>query len=158
MREVRSPRWKLSVKKAAVRDKDKKGSACDRMCVDLLVQALHKWDLADVRFHIRGVWVESGHRSVLCAKSPVFARMFQNDTEEKHTGIVKLDDVTAEGLAAFLELIYLGALVSSSCAAHPSSFCSLDGSSTVYVCLWIEMVERNNDAKMCKPISACFAI
>jgi hypothetical protein len=103
-----SPAWKLCMNKALDDGKDKEGSTRDKACADLMKQALGKCDLADVRFHIRGVWVASGHRGFLGARSPVFARMFQNNTEEKNTGIVKLDDVTEQGFVAFLELLYLG--------------------------------------------------
>jgi hypothetical protein len=103
--------------KKAADDQGKQGNAREelpaRACADLLKQALGKCDLADVRFHIIGAWVASGHRAFLGARSPVFARMFQNNTEEKNTGIVKLDDVTMEGFVAFLELLYLGADVNS---------------------------------------------
>ena len=74
----------------------------------MLAQALGKSELADVRFKVRGVWVASGHRSWLSGRSPVFARMFANETEEKATGIVNMDDVTAEGLGMFLQFMYLG--------------------------------------------------
>jgi hypothetical protein len=81
-------------------------------CEELLQQALGKSELGDVRFHVDGAWVASGHRSVLSARSGVLARMFANDTEERRSGVVKLDDVTAEGLVAFLEFVYLGTDVS----------------------------------------------
>jgi hypothetical protein len=74
----------------------------------MLAQALGKSELADVRFKVRGVWVASGHRSWLSGRSPVFACMFGNGTEEKATGIVNMDDVTAEGLGMFLQFMYLG--------------------------------------------------
>ena len=74
----------------------------------MLAQALGKSELADVCFKVRGVWVASGHRSWLSGRSPVFARMFANETEERATGVVNLDDVSAEGLGKFLELLYMG--------------------------------------------------
>ncbi len=80
----------------------------ESMCEVLLQQALGKSELADVRFHVEGVWVVSGHRSVLSARSEVFAMMLANETEERRSGVIRLDDVTAEGLVAFLEFVYLG--------------------------------------------------
>jgi hypothetical protein len=78
------------------------------MCEELLQHALGKSELADVRFHVDGAWVASGHRSVLSARSAVFGRMFANETEERRSGVIRLDDVTAEGLLGFLEFVYLG--------------------------------------------------
>ena len=40
----------------------------------------------------------------------MFARMFSNETAERQTGVVKLDDVTVDGLVQFLEFMYLGAM------------------------------------------------
>jgi hypothetical protein len=34
--------------------------------------------------------------------------MFANETEERATGVVNLDDVSAEGLGMFLEFLYMG--------------------------------------------------
>ena len=78
------------------------------VCETQLRQALGKSELADVELHVHGVWVASGHRSVLSARSAVFASIFAHDTEERRSGVVKLNDVTSGGLAAFLEFMYLG--------------------------------------------------
>jgi hypothetical protein len=102
------PAWSMSTMKRV--DKEEGEPARNSMCAHLMKQAVGKCELADVRIHIGGVWVASGHRCVLCAKSPVFSRMFMNNTEEKNTGILRLDDVTVEGLQTFLELVYLGTL------------------------------------------------
>jgi hypothetical protein len=62
---------------------------------------------------------------VLSGRSAVFARMLANETEEKNKGIIKLDDMTVEGLLLFLEFIYLGKYVLESivvCAAFNGSF------------------------------------
>ncbi len=83
------------------------------MCEELLQQALGKSELGDVRFHVDGAWVASGHRSVLSARSGVLGRMFANDTEERRSGVIRMDDVTAEGLVAFLEFVYLGTAAAS---------------------------------------------
>jgi hypothetical protein len=101
-----SPSWKMSRMKMQAEAEG--SSARDRICEEQLRQALGKCEFADVRFEVAGAWVASGHRSVLGARSPVFARMFRNDTYEKNTGVVRLDDVTPQGLLAFLELVYLG--------------------------------------------------
>jgi hypothetical protein len=34
--------------------------------------------------------------------------MFENETVERETGVINLDDVTAEGLVMFLQFMYLG--------------------------------------------------
>ena len=78
------------------------------VCEIQLQQALDKSELADVELKVDGVWVASGHRSVLSARSAVFARELANDMEERQSGVIKLDDVTVGGLLAFLEFIYLG--------------------------------------------------
>ena len=90
---------------------DDGAKVCKSTCEEQLAQALGKSELADFWFRIRGIWVASGHRSVLAARSPVFARMFSNHTIEK-SGWVDMDDVTVEGLAAFLEFVYLGKTLS----------------------------------------------
>ena len=78
------------------------------VCETQLKQALDMTDLADVRFEVEGLWVASGHRSVLSSRSRVFASMFCHDTEERRNGVIKLEGVTARGLVLFLEYLYLG--------------------------------------------------
>jgi hypothetical protein len=99
------------------RQKAGDSGACAResMCEELVQHALGKSELADVRFHVEGAWVASGHRSVLSARSAVFARMFANETEERRSGVIRLDDVTVEGLVVFLEFVYLGDYCSYVC-------------------------------------------
>ncbi len=80
-------------------------------CKSLLSQALGKSELADVRFNVRGVWVASGHRSLLSGRSAVFACMFTNKTPERETGIVNFNDVTAESLGMFIQLLYTGEIL-----------------------------------------------
>jgi hypothetical protein len=105
MPQPASPAWRYpSAQKAG----DDGAGARESMCEELLQQALGKSELGDVRFHVDGAWVASGHRSVLSARSGVLARMFANDTEERRSGVVRMDDVTAGGLVAFLEFVYLG--------------------------------------------------
>ena len=80
------------------------------VCEIQLMQALRKSDVADLRIEVGGSWVVSAHRSVLIARSPVFAGMLANETQEKSSGIIKLDDVSVEGLRAFIEFVYLGTI------------------------------------------------
>jgi hypothetical protein len=110
MPQPRNPTWRLLSTQAAGDE-----GACARVsiCEELLKHALGKSELADVRFHVEGAWVASGHRSVLSARSAVFASMFANETEERRSGVIRLDDVTAEGLFAFLEFVYLGTVPAS---------------------------------------------
>ena len=86
----------------------KGGTVRDRICDEQLAQALGKTGLTDVRFQVKGLWKVSGHRSVLSARSEVFASMFTNETTERETGTVDLNDVTVEGLRLFLEFVYIG--------------------------------------------------
>ena len=96
------------MEEVAGHDEDKAARTSVAVCETQLKQALDKTELADVQFEVGGVWVASGHRSVLSARSPVFAGMLANDTEERRSGKIKLDDVTVEGLVVFLEFVYLG--------------------------------------------------
>ena len=82
------------------------------VCEVQLQQALTKSELADVQLKIDDVWVASGHRSVLSARSQVFANMLAHDTKERRSGVIQLNGVTADSLIAFLEFLYLGAAFS----------------------------------------------
>jgi hypothetical protein len=78
--QAASPAWRYpSAQKAG----DDGAGARESMCEELLQQALCKSELGDVRFHVDGEWVASGHRIVLSARSGVLARMFANETEEE---------------------------------------------------------------------------
>lgn len=66
-----------------------------------------------MRFEVRGTCVASGHRSVLSSRSPVFARMFANDTLEKETGVVKIDDVTGDVSRNFFASVVLACMIIS---------------------------------------------
>jgi hypothetical protein len=103
--QPQGPTWRLPNTQSAAGEG---ACTCVSICDELLKHALGKSELADVRFHVGGAWVASGHRSVLGARSAVFARMFANETEERTSGVVRLDDVTAEGLFTFLQFVYLG--------------------------------------------------
>ena len=79
------------------------------VCEVQLQQALTKSELADVQLKIDDVWVASGHRSVLSAESPVFAMMCAHRSREEESGKIELEEgVTADGVLAFLEFLYLG--------------------------------------------------
>ena len=106
--EPASLRWQLPAIEKNKDHEDDGMRARTSVCEIQLRQALGKSELADVRIEVGGVWVASAHRGVLSARSPVFARMLANETEEKNSGIIKLDDVSVEGLRAFLEFVYLG--------------------------------------------------
>lgn len=50
------------------------------------------------------------HKTVLMARSPVFAAMFLHETSEKQTGIVTIQDCDPESFGKFLEFLYTGKL------------------------------------------------
>ena len=100
-------------------------ATCSEICKEQLQQALDKSRLADVKFVLDGAWAVSGHRGVLSSRSAVFAKMFENETEEAETCIVKMDRVSTESLELFLEFLYLGNTFCPElrsvyvCAPHP---------------------------------------
>lgn len=48
------------------------------------------------------------NKSILSARSPVFAAMFENEMEEKQTGVVNITDCDLEAFNAFLLYLYSG--------------------------------------------------
>ncbi|XP_055348883.1 uncharacterized protein LOC129595798 [Paramacrobiotus metropolitanus] len=46
------------------------------------------------------------HRAILANQSPVFAAMFQNNMEEKSTGICRIDDMSSEVVTALIRFVY----------------------------------------------------
>jgi hypothetical protein len=107
-----TPHWKFAAAQTSQDAREEDDKARTEVCKAYLTQALEKSPFADVQFQVsEGVWAASGHRSALSSRSPVFAAMFGNDTKERETGSVDLRDVSAEGLAAFLEFVYLGTCV-----------------------------------------------
>lgn len=48
------------------------------------------------------------HKTVLIARSPVFAAMFKHDTSEKQTGTVNIPDCDEDTFQQFLEYLYSG--------------------------------------------------
>ncbi len=139
--------WRfLSTQKAG----DDGAGARESMCEELLQQALGKSELGDVRFHVDGAWVASGHRSVLSARSGVLVRMFANETEERRSGVVKMDDVTAEGLVAFLEFVYLGTAAASVLVAG-----SHDMHVDVELQKMITSKKKNRAIRLCVCVRGC---
>ena len=47
---------------------------------------------SDVTFNVRGKQFQA-HKNILTARSPVFAAMFQHQSEENMTGIVDVPDI-----------------------------------------------------------------
>jgi hypothetical protein len=86
------------------------------LCEIQFQQAVDKLEPADIKLMVEDEWVVSAHRSVLIARSRVFAGMLTNPTVEKETGVIKLEGVSVEGLVLLLEFVYLGML---------STFCQL---------------------------------
>lgn len=50
------------------------------------------------------------HKSVLCARSPVFCAMFESDTKEARTGIVHIQDIRPDTLEQMLFFMYKDSL------------------------------------------------
>lgn len=57
----------------------------------------------------------SAHKAILSARSSVFAAMFENDMEEKKTGVVNISDCDVEPFNVFLHYIYTGEAEFSKC-------------------------------------------
>ncbi|GFW37566.1 hypothetical protein TNCV_861711 [Trichonephila clavipes] len=53
------------------------------------------------------------HKSLICCKSTVFSKMFENDMKEKKFGIVEMDDTDSLTLSRFIEYLYLGSVTDS---------------------------------------------
>ena len=62
---------------------------------------------SDVTFHVRGREI-GAHKSILVARSPVFAAMFQHPTKENLSGVVEIPDIEPEVFQEFLRYIYTG--------------------------------------------------
>ncbi|GFY68583.1 hypothetical protein TNIN_483901 [Trichonephila inaurata madagascariensis] len=50
------------------------------------------------------------HKSLICCKSTVFSKMFENDMKEKKFGIVEMDGTDSLTLSRFVEYLYLGSV------------------------------------------------
>jgi hypothetical protein len=95
---------------------EKHGEATDTaiihtsICEELLAQALGDSPHAhtDVVFEIDGVWAASGHKGVLCSRSPVFASMFSIGFQEQLTGKVRIEQASNASFRMFLQFLYLG--------------------------------------------------
>lgn len=55
------------------------------------------------------------NKSILSARSPVFAAMFENEMEEKKTGVVNITDCDLEAFNAFLLYLYSGEVEFQKC-------------------------------------------
>jgi len=78
----------------------------------LLASAVNE-QLTDVEFQV-GDESFAAHRSLLSARSSVFAAMFDSGMKELQTGKVQIDDVDPDTFRCFLEFLYTGMLESSS--------------------------------------------
>ncbi len=56
----------------------------------------------------------SAHRSVLAARSPVFAAMFRNKMAECKNGVVEMEDLDPDVLESFLKFLYSGKITNLS--------------------------------------------
>ena len=64
-------------------------------------------ELSDVTVICEGTKFEC-HTAFLASRSPVFKAMFSNDTKEKITNEVHIDDIESEVMAEMLLYIYTG--------------------------------------------------
>jgi len=69
--------------------------------------------MTDVEF-LLGDEAFGAHRSILSARSPVFAAMFASGMKEAETGQVRIEDVDHETFLKFLKFLYTGTLETSS--------------------------------------------
>ncbi|KAI9563076.1 hypothetical protein GHT06_010533 [Daphnia sinensis] len=75
-----------------------------KQVTDLYVEQIY----CDVQFSLRGEQQIGGHRSILAARSPVFAGMFQHGMEEAITGQVHIEESEPEVFKQLLHYIYSG--------------------------------------------------
>lgn len=66
-------------------------------------------DTCDVTLKVKDKEYKA-HRSVLIARSSVFAATFKHDTLEKQTGIINISDCDPDSFLEFLEYLYCGKL------------------------------------------------
>jgi len=69
--------------------------------------------LTDVKFIVGGTTF-SAHRSLLSARSPVFAAMFASGMKEAETGQVRIEDIDPVTFKYFLKFLYTGMIEPSS--------------------------------------------
>ena len=75
--------------------------------VNHIVSLLENEAFADVHFDVTGARLPA-HTLIVSAGSPVLAAMFQNDFEERSTGIVNIKDTSVETFRQFLRYLYTG--------------------------------------------------
>ena len=73
-----------------------------------LKKLLISGDLSDVTIVLEKGRL-SAHRLVLIARSPVFRAMLQNDTVERATGVIEIDDVENDVMQECLNFMYTDA-------------------------------------------------
>jgi len=81
----------------------------DWNCKDQLWTASTDGQMTDVELLV-GKSTFTAHRSLLSARSPVFAAMFKSGMEETQTGRVRVDGVDPTTFRQFLEFLYTGTL------------------------------------------------
>jgi speckle-type POZ protein len=84
---------------------EKPETAQARLAKDLATLLDDKF--ADFVFKVENVKIPT-HRAILAARSPVFAAMFQHDTQQNRTIEVEIKDVTPAAFRALLRFIYTG--------------------------------------------------
>ena len=80
--------------------------------------------MTDVEFLV-GEEALGAHRSLLCARSPVFAAMFASGMKEAENGHVRIEDVDPPSFERFLKFLYTG-LMDESLAMDEKLFAVAD--------------------------------
>ena len=84
----------------------------DSTCSEQLWAAAVNGKMTDVEFLV-GEEAFGAHRSLLSARSPVFAAMFASGMKEAETGKVRIEDVDARTFQNLLKFLYTGTLGTS---------------------------------------------
>ena len=71
------------------------------------------WNLTDVKFLVGGMTF-GAHRSLISARSSVFAAMFASGMKEAETGQVRIEDIDPVTFKCFLKFLYTGIFEPSS--------------------------------------------
>src|SRR5699024_6528915 len=78
--------------------------------------------LSDVTLSVGGRNFRA-HKSILSARSIVFAAMFEHETKENQENMVEIPDIDSDVFEEFLQFIYTGKVIVLSCAENISKFC-----------------------------------
>lgn len=81
-------------------------SGTDKLSEDL-EELLQSGNSSDMTIKVKGQEFKA-HRSIVCARSPVFTSMFRHEMSEKITGIVEIEDCEPDVFKEFLHYIYTG--------------------------------------------------